>query len=351
MNIATKANVNARIDFVDVAKGISIILVAINHSKLYEFFPKINELIGLVRMPLFFYVSGLFLSTAAPYYSFFLKKLRGLLQPYFITLASVFLASTFFTSNMQIEYIWGIFYGVGDTIAWTAAWFLPHLFLLSVSSFWLIKVSKSSKALSILTFVFIAIGYISLSRIFDITNNINISWWPHGVSGLPFSLDLLPFSILFFILGNFTKPSITRLNLGSFPAAILVLIVLLVVFDNSNPDINLNQRVLAEPLPVLICAVSGIYLILFTSFRLSKCEKMNLLFKYFGRASLYILIFHGPIMFWSYYYAERGLFHLGIEKTTILTLAISVFSFLAGIMLPPLIKRINIVKKLLSPYG
>lgn len=349
MNI--EASVKKRIDFIDVAKGISIILVAVNHSKLYEFFPTLNELIGLIRMPLFFFVSGFFLSTNATYSSFLLKKLRGILQPYFVTLLSVCFMGYLYNSRIQVDSILGVLYGVGDTISWTATWFLPHLFLLSFCSFCLLKVCQSRIVLTVIIFSTIIIGYLSLPLIFDATNSIKYSWWPHSISGLPFSIDLLPFSMLFFMLGTFAKSFINDFDLGDFRVAVFALIVLLFVFINFNPDINLNQRVLHEPVSVFICAISGIYLILFTSFRASNIKLFNSLFQYFGKTSLYILIFHGPIMFWTYYYSERILFHLGGSVSAPLLLTMALLSFLAGVSIPPLIKKIYFVRRVLSPYS
>jgi len=49
---------NNRVEHIDIAKGISIILVALFHSKLKLFAPDIINSMGLFRLPLFFFLSG-----------------------------------------------------------------------------------------------------------------------------------------------------------------------------------------------------------------------------------------------------------------------------------------------------
>jgi uncharacterized membrane protein YcfT len=46
---------------VDTAKGVSIALVVLSHDKLATLAPELSSLLGLIRMPLFFFLAGLFL--------------------------------------------------------------------------------------------------------------------------------------------------------------------------------------------------------------------------------------------------------------------------------------------------
>ncbi|MEW8495846.1 MAG: acyltransferase family protein, partial [Candidatus Thiodiazotropha taylori] len=54
-----------RVKHVDIAKGISITLVAMFHTKLRIFVPDIVDPLSLFRLPLFFFLSGIFFSWAA----------------------------------------------------------------------------------------------------------------------------------------------------------------------------------------------------------------------------------------------------------------------------------------------
>ena len=66
---------NRRIELIDIAKGISIILVAFAHSKLRPYLPELNNALSLFRMPLFFFLSGIFFSAAINPDIFLIKKL------------------------------------------------------------------------------------------------------------------------------------------------------------------------------------------------------------------------------------------------------------------------------------
>ncbi len=71
---------------IDIAKGISICLVAMFHSQLGNYYPSIIDPMGLFRMPLFFLLSGIFFSWNPEPHYFFTKKFDSLLKPYFVVL-------------------------------------------------------------------------------------------------------------------------------------------------------------------------------------------------------------------------------------------------------------------------
>lgn len=71
---------------IDIAKGISIALVALNHSAIPEDQIAVTDNFNLFRLPLFFFLSGIFFSSYASTGKFLLKKSDALLKPYFIVL-------------------------------------------------------------------------------------------------------------------------------------------------------------------------------------------------------------------------------------------------------------------------
>ena len=75
-----------RVATIDIAKGISIILVVFGHSQLGHYYPNINNALGLFRMPLFFFLSGVFFNSNSTLVYFIFKKSDALLKPYFVTL-------------------------------------------------------------------------------------------------------------------------------------------------------------------------------------------------------------------------------------------------------------------------
>ena len=133
-----------RVEHVDIAKGISIILVALFHSRIYSLAPDIMNAMGLFRMPLFFFLSGVFFSASADTRTFLWKKSDALLKPYFATLLTVFLFTVLFGEEDLLRQLIGIFYGNGVTIQsrWIPLWFLTHLFLTYAFAYFIFRITN-----------------------------------------------------------------------------------------------------------------------------------------------------------------------------------------------------------------
>ncbi len=89
-------NVTQRIDYVDLAKGICIMLVVYNHvCKLYHHTDDILVIQGSFRMPLYFILSGLFFKEYSGFSSFAKRKVNNLIVPFF-----------FFMSHCLFFFLW-----------------------------------------------------------------------------------------------------------------------------------------------------------------------------------------------------------------------------------------------------
>lgn len=80
-----KKNGGGRIEFIDLAKGICILLVISFHADLQHviyYSPKISGYFGSFRIPLYFILSGLFVSFTAGWKIFLHKKINKLLVPF-----------------------------------------------------------------------------------------------------------------------------------------------------------------------------------------------------------------------------------------------------------------------------
>ena len=89
-----------RIKYIDIAKGIGILLVVMGHNDLMAIFPFIKKLIFSFHMPLFFFLSGYFINTLTPFKVFFKKRFNGLLKPFFFTIFMIYFFSISF-ENMS----------------------------------------------------------------------------------------------------------------------------------------------------------------------------------------------------------------------------------------------------------
>ena len=119
-----------RISYIDMAKGIGILLVVFGHSAFPT--PTVNQWISSFHMPLFFLLSGMLLShTCAhekPLGATLKKKARTILVPYFffsifsILFSAILDTATFATylPNALLQTV--VLYGI------SVLWFLPALF-------------------------------------------------------------------------------------------------------------------------------------------------------------------------------------------------------------------------------
>lgn len=119
-----------RITYIDMAKGIGILLVVFGHSAFPT--PEVNQWISSFHMPLFFLLSGMLLShTGAhekPLGTTLKKKARTILVPYLcfsifsIIFSAILDTATFATylPNALLQTV--VFYGI------SVLWFLPSLF-------------------------------------------------------------------------------------------------------------------------------------------------------------------------------------------------------------------------------
>ncbi len=80
-----------RIDFLDIAKGLSIFLVVIGHTHLSGGdLDKLDATFSTIRMPFFFFISGIFFSPKKDFLSYTIYKFDVLVKP-FLSIVLIFL--------------------------------------------------------------------------------------------------------------------------------------------------------------------------------------------------------------------------------------------------------------------
>ncbi len=268
-----------RVQYIDILKGIGIILVVLGHitmnSKLFSF-------IYAFHMPLFFVVSGMFLHDSP---SFILNQAKKLLIPYFsfgfLTFAYWAVFEIRFRELPEGETVLSqflnLFYPRVEQISNVVLWFLPCLFFSSIMAnlinrFIKSEVPKYCVIVGLVAFVgfvkddslpyffgqalqalpYIMIGNVFLKKII-LFNNLIVK--------IPFLSIFV--SILGLILVYFSGVSCNMLA-GSF-----------------NPFYVLSFL-------IAICGFISVYLIAFFI-------KSNLILSWLGRNSLIIMLIHEPI--------------------------------------------------------
>ena len=166
-----------RLDYIDIARGIGIILVAFVHVQFG--FTKIY--IESFLMPLFFFISG-FLShhnTHKTNKSFISNRFKRLMYPYFLWSSILFLFWFLFdTHEGLVSYnLFGIVYASGGKqfMEWgIMLWFLPCLFLTETIHYLGLKYGNKYASVIILILSFTGF-FISGKSVSYLTWSLNIS--------------------------------------------------------------------------------------------------------------------------------------------------------------------------------
>lgn len=183
---------NVRLVWLDIAKGIAIILMVLGHSELPVW---LNRFIWTFHMPLFFIAAGITNDFNQPLGLFLKRKSRTLLLPFAIYSVIVLLLEAVLESgsfwdtlqNLTIEFL---------KIGWysgTALWFIPVLFLALV----VVRLTFTIKNKTLQYAMWVLIPLISI----DLSH--------YGIQ-LPWKMSSVPFATAFILIGYFTKATFPK---------------------------------------------------------------------------------------------------------------------------------------------
>ncbi|HLA07698.1 MAG TPA: acyltransferase family protein [Anaerolineales bacterium] len=294
-----------RIEYIDIARGIGILLVVLAHNDFGYISPFGHRVIYSFHMPLFFFLSGYFINTSVSFFEFFKKRFHSILKPFLFTLFIIYFTSVSFEKmafGTALRRIAKSLYGTGVYIDWVQLWFLPHLFVVSLYAFlFLILVNRMQNRWLrwgiLLATLASSIPFLDTFYPFS----MSLSGKDYELFGLPFSLDLVLLSGFFFILGGEVRQITTETTFNNYYllASTGVSVFLLNVLFQS--PIDFNTRTYASLLLNTTQAIVGILFVLAISRQIElHTTRLASLFKYLGRISLIILIFHVPIQdFWG----------------------------------------------------
>lgn len=162
-------NLKSRINYIDVAKGIGILLVVFQHclggGTLTDTMPATSKAIASFYMPLFFFISG-YLYSLKPAKDVFYSKVKSLLIP----LLLIYILN-FFTNNIFSAF------GLKNYLLLEGYWFIETLLFISIIYFlldcWIIKVIKKHSEI-ILLCVSVIIGTLGLVYSYFFKPNFSI---------------------------------------------------------------------------------------------------------------------------------------------------------------------------------
>lgn len=294
-----------RIEYIDIAKGIGILLVVMGHNDFAVVSPYVYKVIYSFHMPLFFFLSGYFINPTVGFWNFFKKRFNALLKPYLFTIFLIYFVSLSF-GKMGFQTAIGrtikSLYGAGYYLDWVQLWFLPHLFVVSLYAFLFYAVmTKVNSRLVRWLVLLLTLGLASVFLKTFYSFELSVFGREYELFGLPFSIDLVLLSGFFFILGSEARRITSDEMFGNVFFLIVTgaAVVLLNIFFPQR--IDLNTRLYESFVVNTVEAIAGILFILALSRQIElRTERLSSLFKYFGKISLILLVFHVPIQdFWS----------------------------------------------------
>lgn len=278
-----------RIEFLDLAKGICIILVVLHHICLWSDndMYQIPNSVALL-MPLFFVLSGFFFKNLCGFWTFLIKKINNIVVPFLFWLIISDLWSVWgslranqYQSAVDFTIVRFIKDPLSDPLYSNGAlWFLMCLFITNLL-FYIIYL-KDSKKICFFVLCFAIVGYLLYRA------DIRLPLWSRT------ALVALPF----FFLGHWCKGmSYLILRLSTKKSLILgigfIIVSYIIYYVFDNPCIYMRD-----------CSFQGLLVMAYlNSFSyvmgiLFLCKTINWLpiVSYFGRYSIVVLCVHGPLL-------------------------------------------------------
>lgn len=270
---------NVRLQYVDVAKGIGILLVVIGHM-----FP-VHSIVASIysfHMPLFFILSGFFLNSESSVKSMFVRGCKMLIIPYAFTATMTFLLSLIIDRENSLNTFWGIFLvdckiGTFAVNSIGAIWFLICLFISRIIA--LVALKKTNGVLVVFTLAVILLFYSNYHK--DIK--------------LPLCVLEAIVTSIFVLVGFYIRKS----NLLDKNFDVKLLFVVTIFFFSFARYVPIASRINLYPLGTINILISSClsYLLIVLCKNLenngiAKKININRYLSYCGRYSLIILCFH-----------------------------------------------------------
>lgn len=287
---------NKRIDYIDLTKGFCILLVVYGHAACLTYLQNgiLQNTTSSFRMPLYFFLSGLFFKLYDGLGDFVRRKINRLIVPFVfwhLALSIIFpvimetIRSASFTLTPAYDNIRMIFHN--DICYNVALWFLLCLFVTNVLFYVIYKLSLKVERfhIPILIALTVVCGFIGwLLRVYDIS--------------LPLYIDSALTSLPFFAGGFFVK-KYTGLLYGKFTwkswlALILCFVPFIPLYIQNEYCLDIRTNgFFMNTFVVYLCGFTGTLFVLL----LSKLIVHIPIVSYFGRYSIIILVLHCPLIY------------------------------------------------------
>lgn len=275
-----------RIEYIDLMKGICIILVVLLHCNIQIPNEQIDIMLKNVRMPLYFFLSGMFFKEYSSFFDFVVRKTNKLIIPYIFFCFFPYTIILLIWKDMAPEALFlpiRILYVPMNF----PLWFLRGLFLTYILYYGLSHISKSwPEILKFLTISIVTLaGWIlnryliqlrSSSHILDVVLSMNI---------------MVPFIALpyFYVASLLKKRNILTIDIRPLYVLIGILIFTTIWYFSAQSGIDYMDSKFSDNFILMyLAALSGIGVIWLISYTFKRIPIIS----YLGRYSIIILGTH-----------------------------------------------------------
>jgi fucose 4-O-acetylase-like acetyltransferase len=286
-----------RIKWIDVGKGIGLLLVILGHLVIYG--QSVFNWIFSFHMPLFFFLSGYIFKSEVKNLKPFLKKIGiNLIVPYFVFVIIGLVVSLIVPGWQPTSYkvvFLDVFYAVTpESLHVGQIWFLFCLAVVQIL-FWLyLKLNLKNKySITGSVFLFAIIAF--LIHKFNIYFIIDKMYYRF----LPFKLDTAFMGLFFFSAGYYAKLVDIFSELPAKKVNLNILFMLIALGINIffgahlNGMVNIADNNYNNLIYYVIAAFAGILVVIY----LSKLLENDILLSYMGKNSLSIFSSHSFFLF------------------------------------------------------
>ena len=284
-----------RLDYLDIAKGIGIILVVLAH--VYAFNPEISVSRGKLvtwiysfHMPLFFIISGMLIryKNKIDFKKTIFSRMKGILVPYlFFSLVSVFIFALLadFEKGVIQELFRVTILGIGiETL-----WFLPALFFSDIIFTMMKKIVKNDYVIGVI----IAILFF-VSSFVTAENRMLLRFFARGLVALTF-----------IYIGYMLFEIVQKRNIDN--KFLIGILIVQIITSHLNGFVDLNNLVFNNKILYLFNSVLGSYILIEIC---KKIKSKSLI--YLGKNSLIIMWLHLDLIFLFREYVGMNIYQYGI---------------------------------------
>ena len=300
--------------YLDVMKGLLIILMIIGHLSYFDYDSRTLTLIYSFHMHAFLIIGGMLshINKDTKLSTIIYKRVKGTLLPYILFCFITFLLVPLGTRDKLYPAILAFARGIGDPINSInlPLWFLTFYFV-AMLVFEIIEwFSYKTRDLFTTNDSYLPVAIIDLLFIIPLMIISYIYARVYKMPRLPFNIEISVFCLLFVYVGKilsvFIKNSLIEIKRDKYLSIMTTLLISITmiaciiywyIFSMKNGRIDLNARDYKNAFLMYVDAFLGFYIFACISYIISLIPYINNFFACIGENSLYVLAYHIPSNF------------------------------------------------------